>query len=98
MLKTIRLSAWGMQYLSIVFSLTCLAAITILLKYFDGEPAFAWQGITLNIMVSIISVAMKASLTYVVTECMAQWKWILFTTEEKPPIDFDRIDSAVRGP
>jgi len=67
-------------------------------QIFDGEPAFAWQGITLNIMVSIISVAMKASLTYVVTECMAQWKWILFTTEEKPPIDFDRIDSAARGP
>lgn len=97
MLTTLRLSAWGYQYLAILLSLTCLAALIILLIHFNQEPVFIWQGITLNTIISILSVTIKAALAYVVSECMAQWKWILFSREERLLIDFDRIDGATRG-
>ena len=98
MLSTFRSSDWGYQYLTILLSLACFAALIILLAHFDQKPVFTWQGVTLNAIISILSVAIKAALAYVVSECLAQWKWILFWREERPLIDFDRIEGATRGP
>ncbi|KAK1635553.1 hypothetical protein BDP81DRAFT_407202 [Colletotrichum phormii] len=72
--------------------------MAVLLARFDGKPIFTWNGVTLNTVVSILSVTMKAAVAFVLSECLAQWKWILFTREDRPLIDFDRIDAATRGP
>ncbi|KAK6220136.1 hypothetical protein QIS74_05638 [Colletotrichum tabaci] len=98
MLSSLQWSAWGPQYWALSGSIVSFAAMVVLLARFDDEPIFAWQGITLNAVISILSVAMKAAVAFVISECLAQWKWVLFTREDRPLIDFDRIDSATRGP
>ncbi|KAI9373777.1 hypothetical protein BJX61DRAFT_552009 [Aspergillus egyptiacus] len=74
------------------------AGMVALLRAFDDRPIFDWYGVTLNTLVSILSAAMKAALIYAVSECISQWKWILFSREERLLIDFERMDSASRGP
>jgi hypothetical protein len=69
-----------------------------LLAAFDGKEVFTWKDVTLNAIVSVLSLTMKACLAYILAECIAQWKWILFARESRPLIDFDRIDAATRGP
>ncbi|KAF9881496.1 hypothetical protein CkaCkLH20_00642 [Colletotrichum karsti] len=98
MLSSLRWSAWGPEYSALAGAIISFAAMVTLLAHFDGRDVFTWQGVTLNAIVSILSVATKAAIAYVLAECMAQWKWILFAREERPLIDFDRIDSATRGP
>lgn len=98
MLSSLQWSGWGPQYWALSGSIVSFAAMVVLLARFDDEPIFAWQGITLNAVISILSVAMKAAVAFVISECLAQWKWVLFTREDRPLIDFDRIDSATRGP
>ncbi|UPL00378.1 hypothetical protein LCI18_011312 [Fusarium solani-melongenae] len=72
--------------------------MVVLLSKFDGKAPFNWNSITLNAVVSILSLAIKTSLVFVIAECIAQWKWILFARGPRLLVDFDRIDSATRGP
>ncbi|TDZ30565.1 hypothetical protein CTRI78_v011867 [Colletotrichum trifolii] len=98
MFTSSRWTAWGAEYWAVAGATVSLAAMMTLLARFDGKGVFAWHGVTLNTVVSILSVTIKASIAFVIAECMAQWKWILFAREERPLIDFDRIDEATRGP
>lgn len=70
----------------------------VLLAVFDGRSIFDWKSVTLNAVISVLSVSMKASLTFAVAELIGQWKWILFSRSARPLMDFERIDMASRGP
>ncbi|KAH7161109.1 hypothetical protein EDB81DRAFT_682497 [Dactylonectria macrodidyma] len=96
--QKLRWSAWGAQFWALLGSVVAFAGMVILLGVFNGKEVFTWHSVTLNTMVSILSLAMKASLIFVLAECMAQWKWILFADQARPLMDFDRIDWATRGP
>ncbi|KAJ0309417.1 hypothetical protein COL516b_002661 [Colletotrichum fioriniae] len=98
MLHSLRWSAWGPEYWALVGGIISFTAMVVLLAHFDGKPISTWNGVTLNAVVSILSVTMKAAVAFVLSECLAQWKWILFTREDRPLMDFDRIDAATRGP
>ncbi|KAF6840343.1 hypothetical protein CMUS01_03997 [Colletotrichum musicola] len=98
MFRSFGFSRWGLQICALTGALACFGIMLWLLYFFDGKDVFEWQGVTLNTIVSILSVAIKSSVVFVVAECMAQWKWILFAREERLLIDFDRIDGAARGP
>jgi hypothetical protein len=93
-----RWRAWTWEYWALAGSLVSLAVMIALLRVFDGKKVFVWNTITLNTIVSILSLITKANLAYILAECMAQWKWLLFTDQKRPLIDFDRIDAATRGP
>ncbi|KAH6686302.1 hypothetical protein F5X68DRAFT_262105 [Plectosphaerella plurivora] len=95
---SLRWSTWGQQWWAMLGAFTVLIAMIILLDSFDDRPIFSWNGITLNTITSILSVTVKAAALFVIAECMAQWKWILFAREQRPLIDFDRLDGATRGP
>ncbi|KAM3448746.1 hypothetical protein MY3296_007554 [Beauveria thailandica] len=68
-----------------------------LLRTYDGHKIFSWNGVTLNAVVAVLSVAMKAALTSAVATCLGQWKWIIFSREECCVLDFEKIDQASRG-
>lgn len=89
---------WVAEIAGIVGSISFLLALAVVLATYDGKPVFDWHGVTLNAIISVLSTASKASLLFVVEELISQWKWIIFTSEERPLADFDRIDSASRGP
>jgi hypothetical protein len=90
--------AWGPEFWTLAGSIASFVAIVILLVIFDGKNVFTWNSITLNTIISILTLAMKSSIAYIVAECLAQWKWIVFAQQARPLMDFDRIDAATRGP
>ncbi len=69
-----RWTAWVWEYSAVLGSIASFAAIVALLVSFNGKVVFTWKGVTLNATVSILSLALKASLAYVLAECIAQWK------------------------
>ena len=109
----LRWKGWALEYWALLGSVLAFAGMIALLAVFDGRPIFDSNGVSLNTLVSTLSLTMKALAAYVVAECMAQWKWILFPpqleasspgelfrsdSEPRPLMDFDRIDAATRGP
>ncbi|KFZ16751.1 hypothetical protein V501_02077 [Pseudogymnoascus sp. VKM F-4519 (FW-2642)] len=96
--KNMKWTDWAQEYAALLGSFASFIAMVALLAAFDGKVVTTWNGVTLNAVVSILSLIMKASLAYVLAECLAQWKWVLFAREARPLIDFDRIDAATRGP
>lgn len=90
--------AWKFEFWALVGSGILFLAMVIVLAIFDGRPIFDWNGVTLNAIISVLSVAIKSSLTFAVAELIGQWKWILFSRDARPLMDFERIDMASRGP
>jgi predicted Ser/Thr protein kinase len=90
--------AWKFELWALVGSVLSFAIMVIVLAIFDGRPIFEWKSVTLNAIISVLSVAMKAGLTFAVAELIGQWKWILSSLGERLLIDFERIDMATRGP
>jgi hypothetical protein len=89
---------WIPEIVAAASSALYLLALSVLLSVYDNKPIFSWYGITLNTVVSLLSTASKAFLMLAVGEAMGQWKWILFSRERRLLIDFERLDSASRGP
>lgn len=98
MFNTIRWSVWGQQIWALVGAVAALTTMAILLGKFNNRPVFNQMGITLNAIISILSVTIKAAVACILSECLAQWKWILYGREDRVLIDFDRLDGAARGP
>lgn len=91
-------SAWLPEISGIVASTLLLIALSAILAVYDNKAVFEWKGVTLNAVVSVISTASKASLLYSISQLISQWKWIIFTRTKRPLMDFERVDSASRGP
>jgi hypothetical protein len=91
------LGLWLPEILAVIFSAASLAAMAVLLAVTDGKAIFNWHNITLNTIVSILSMAIEVSVLRALSESISQWKWILFDGKMRPLIDFERIDRASRG-
>ena len=89
---------WIFEILSLIICFISFVALVALLRVFDGRTVFQWHGITLNTVVSAISIVIRALLVYSIAECIGQWKWILFSRSPRSLMDFERLDSASRGP
>ncbi|KXH33375.1 hypothetical protein CSIM01_03289 [Colletotrichum simmondsii] len=98
MFKTLRWSVWGQQIWAFLGAAAALITMVVLLGRFNNRPIFNEKGVTLNAIISILSVTVKAAVAFILSECIAQWKWILYAREERLLIDFDRLDGAARGP
>jgi hypothetical protein len=92
------LAPWLPQIAGIVTSILLLAALAAVLKAYNGKPVFDFCCVSLNTIVSVLSTASKATLLSAIESLVGQWKWIIFTREERPLVDFDNIDAASRGP
>ncbi|CAI7620592.1 unnamed protein product [Penicillium viridicatum] len=90
--------AWKFELLALVGSACSFLVMVVVLAVYNGRSMFDSKNVTLNAIISVLSVAMKASLTFAVAELIGQWKWILFDQNARPLMDFDRIDTASRGP
>lgn len=89
---------WELELWALVGSLLSFTVMVAVLAIFDGRPIFDWKNVTLNAIISVLSVTMKAGLTFAIAESIGQWKWMLFSRGERPLMDFERIDMASRGP
>ncbi|KAK8867737.1 carboxylic ester hydrolase [Apiospora arundinis] len=100
--KKSRMSAaqeWRMEIMSLLAAAAFVAAMVGLVITHDKKPRDQWNApVTLNALVSILSVAIKGCLLFSVCEAVGQWKWLLFTGDRRRLIEFERIDRASRGP
>jgi hypothetical protein len=92
-----QLRGWSWEVSALLGSIVIFVALGGLLAGFNGKDAFEWNGISLNTIISILSVSMRAFLIFSVAECIGQWKWILFAQSQRPLLDFECIDLASRG-
>lgn len=93
-----RWSSWKLELWALGGCFATLAGLIALLSSFDSRTVFQWYNITLNTIVSTMAVTMKAFLIFAVTECIGQWKWIIFSQNKRALLDFEKIDLASRGP
>lgn len=89
---------WVWETSALIGVFVSFAVLVILLIIFDGQPIFDWKDITLNTIVSTLSMFLRGLLLYPICECIGQWKWILFERCQRSLMDFERIDQASRGP
>lgn len=92
------LQSWSLEILALASTVGIGGAMIGLLARFNNQPVFEWNSITLNTIISTLSVVMKALILFPAAECIGQWKWILLHRSKRSLIDFERIDQASRGP
>ncbi|MCJ1470976.1 hypothetical protein MMC07_009624 [Pseudocyphellaria aurata] len=96
--KRILSYAWAMEILSLVIAILSLAAIYITLAIHSNRPLPQWpKAISINSLISIFTVVLKATLLMPVAEGIGQLKWHWFH-QPRSLIDLDRVDAASRGP
>lgn len=89
---------WTHELFALVGALASFIGLVVLLATFNGQPILDMNGVTLNTIISTLSVGMKALVLFATAECIGQWKWIIFYRKEQELMDFERIDLASRGP
>ncbi|KAF2146993.1 uncharacterized protein K452DRAFT_21 [Aplosporella prunicola CBS 121167] len=94
------LAIWSWELCSIIFSIICTIAIIALLPILNNKPLARWPfAILPNTIISTFITAIKASMLFVVAECISQLKWAHFGfTKGRPINDLERFDRASRGP
>lgn len=114
LLKRILTYAWAIEIASILIAILALSAIYITLVIHSDRPLPRWPGlISINSLIAIFTVILKAALIMPVAEGMAfnvhsscllifrigigQLKWHWFH-EPRSLIDLNRVDAASRGP
>lgn len=90
---------WVAETLSYLLAVLCLAATVILLRVSDRQPLPQWpMGITINALVSVFGVLLKAGLALPLSEGISQLKWQWFSQQPRKLIDIEDFEAASRGP
>ena len=98
-LKRISLNLWLWELLGLLTSIACVGAILVVLGKYEGQPVPEWRfGLTVNGLISVLAVVAKASMILPIAEAISQLKWHWYWSRERPVLDFERFDSASRGP
>jgi hypothetical protein len=97
-LKSLLKDTWTFEIIAFVFSVLASGCLIYLLVSFNEQPVFKWHGLSLNTIVSIVSTISKTLMTFIVSAGISQWKYIDFSKNKRKLIEFDRLDSASRGP
>lgn len=91
----------GYEIFSLLLATVSLIGIFILLKQYDHKPSPQWSlgnwGITLNTVLSFLSLVFRSSLLMPVAQSISQLAWIWYL-QPKPLQDVVYYDSASRGP
>lgn len=91
---------WIWEITCILFSISCLTAITILSSRLDGTWLSKWAFfLQPSTTFSILITATQSSMMVSITEVLSQLKWLQMTLPKTQPVaDFVTFDSASRGP
>jgi hypothetical protein len=95
-LKSIQ--AWWLEIFSCLASLFAVVAILVTAHAYDNKPNPHWpQGLSINTLISIYVVILKAALLTILTTGLNHLKWTWFS-RPRPLNDLATYDSASRGP
>lgn len=90
-------SDWKWEMANSAISIIALAATVGTLLPHQNQPLPQWPfHISINTLLSIYSVVLKGSATFVIQSCISQHQW-LWMRQKRPLADILRYDSAGRG-
>lgn len=93
------LRTWFLEVLSSFLLLIAVSAIVATLYIHDGQPLPQWPfDITINAMLSIYAVVLKASMSLILTSCIGQSQWRWFNTSSRSLQDLVLFHDAGQGP
>ena len=89
---------WWSELLSCVLFIGALVAIVLTVLPYTDEPLPQWRyGLSINTLVAIYAVILKAAVMFVVAEGISQLKWAWYY-QHRPLKDLLTFDDASRGP
>jgi hypothetical protein len=90
---------WRVESLSLFISAVFTIALAWVLWFYNGkEQPQPRYGVTLNGLVAIFSIIIKATLLFPITNALAQLKFNWFRNKPTTLLDFEVLDAASRGP
>ncbi|KAI1846948.1 hypothetical protein JX266_006823 [Neoarthrinium moseri] len=90
---------WTTEIAAVCLSVTCIVAIAIVLREFDGQPVPQLpEVVSLNTIISVLSTVSKSLLMYAISACIGQAKWSWFSGQNRQLRDLELLDEASRGP
>lgn len=93
-----QLMIWSFETVCSATFVAAFVAIVAVLSAFEHKPIPQWRyGLTLNTMISIFVVVLKASMLSVASQCLSHLKWLCFRAKHQL-LDFANYDRASRGP
>ncbi|KAF5012927.1 hypothetical protein FDECE_1038 [Fusarium decemcellulare] len=92
------LRQWIFEVAAMTTAIGVLAAMTIILRNFDGEPVFDGRILTLNATTSTLSTTSRVCLLAILASAISQWNWPLFSSSPRRLVDFEYLAAASRGP
>jgi len=97
--RTLHADGWLYEILSLGLALISLVVLVAILVVYDTQPMPAWVGgLTLNTVISIVSLTFRFGLMVPVGACISQLAWIGLAQGERPLHDVVRYDWASRSP
>lgn len=92
-------TCWIREFVSVIFSVLCMAAVAIIALNIDGIWLSQWHlDLQPNTVVSILTTACQSSLMFSVAEIIGFSKWFYFQTGSRHLKELVTFDSASRGP
>ena len=71
--------SWALEYMAMTIAMAALAAIFIILIFYNGQPLGNWpHSIQLNTVLSTLATVVKGFLLMPVCACLSQLKWLWY--------------------
>ncbi|ERF76357.1 hypothetical protein EPUS_07064 [Endocarpon pusillum Z07020] len=91
-------NSWAPETFCLALVLVSLTAICVVLWKTQGKPRPQWpMGISVNALIAVFVVLLKAGISLPVSEGLSQLKWQLVSTGSRQLFDIQDYDSASRG-
>ena len=88
---------WWIEILSLGGSVASFVGLVALLAHYDPRPQPNWSRLSLNTVISFLSVISKGLLLIPVNRALGQLKWSWFKTASRPLDNLRSFDKASRG-
>ncbi|OTB13914.1 hypothetical protein K445DRAFT_24062 [Daldinia sp. EC12] len=90
---------WGLEIFSLFIAISAFISLITVLKKADNLPIIDWIFLlSLNAVVSALSVTMRTLLAFAIGSCLGQGKWAWFKKRQGSLSRFIAFDNASRGP
>ncbi|KAI0117008.1 hypothetical protein F4814DRAFT_439538 [Daldinia grandis] len=90
---------WGLEISSLLVAVAAFISLVVILKGAENQPLISWSfPISLNAVVSVLSITMRSLLAFAIGSCLGQGKWTWFKKRSGSLSRFVAFDDASRGP
>lgn len=96
---TLGFSAWFYESLALILAAASFVTLIVILSRYDGKPTPAWKaGMSINVLVALLSVIFRIFIMLPVEQSISQATWVALSKKPRPLNEVIYYDSASRGP